>query len=201
MPKLTSRSILPLVAVTALAMAAPVGAAVVGAPAPTFTLTDLHGVQHSLDEYRGRQVVLEWINPNCPYSRRHAEEHTMVDLAAREDAVFLAINSTAPDSGDYLQPAAHLEYNRRHGIEYAVLYDPTGEVGHAYSAKTTPHMFLIDEAGTLVYDGAIDDDPRGRMSRAERTNYLALGLDERLAGDAVDPSTTKPYGCSVKYAD
>jgi hypothetical protein len=99
-----------------------------------------------------------------------------------EEVVWLAINSTNPDSSDYLEPAEHLEYNRKHGIDYAVLYDTSGDVGRAYDAKTTPQMYIIDETGTLLYNGAIDDDPLGRQKPTERTNYVAEGLAEHAQG-------------------
>lgn len=172
----------------------------VGAVATAFTLQDLDGHQVSLADYAGRTVVLEWVNPNCPFSDRHAREKTMTTVAAKhEKVVWLGINSTSPDHGDYLQPAAHKKWAQKNGIEYAILYDPTGEVGHAYGARTTPHMFIVDEQGKIAYNGAIDDDPPGRKAQPARTNYIDGGLDEHAAGQAVDPASTKPYGCSVKY--
>lgn len=182
-----------------LALAGAAFATSVGDPAPAFTLKDLDGTEHTLADYRGQVVVLEWINPKCPFSKRHAEEKTMVGVEHENDVVWLAINSTNPERGDYLQPAQHREYNRKMGIDYPVLYDPTGEVGHAYDAKTTPHMFVIGEDGTLLYEGAIDDDPLGREKPKHRTNYVEVGLEEHGAGKPVEPATTKPYGCSVKY--
>ncbi|MFP3940073.1 MAG: redoxin domain-containing protein [Acidobacteriota bacterium] len=173
-------------------------AATVGEPAPGFTLPDLEGAEHSLSEYRGQVVVLEWINPNCPFSLRHARERTMIELADR-DVVFLAINSTNPDSRDFLTPSEHDAYNREHGIDYPVLYDRSGDVGRAYDAKTTPHMYVIDEEGTLVYQGAIDDDPPGRQSADERANYVMAALESHDAGRMPEPASTKPYGCTVKY--
>jgi peroxiredoxin len=175
-------------------------AATVGESAPGLTLTDLAGKEHDLAAYRGKVVVLEWINPKCPFSERHAREKTMIDLAqGNAEVVWLAVNSTNPDSSDYLQPADHRAYNRKHGIDYPVLYDPSGEVGRAYDAKTTPHMYIIDEEGTLLYNGAIDDDPLAREKPAQRTNYVADGLGDHAQGTPVDPPTTKPYGCTVKY--
>lgn len=174
-------------------------AATVGDAAPGFTLTDLQGQEHALADLEGKVVVLEWINPRCPFSERHAREKTMIDLADGEDLVWLAINSTNPESGDYLQPAQHQAYNDEHGIDYPVLYDPTGDVGRAYDAKTTPHMYVISADGTLLYDGAIDDDPLGRQRPKERTNYVAGALADHAVGLPVEPATTKPYGCSVKY--
>jgi hypothetical protein len=170
----------------------------VGAPAPEFTLRDQMGKEHSLASYRGRVVVLEWINPNCPFSRRHAEEGTMTRIArAHPDAVWLAINSTAQGHKDFLPAAQHAAYNSKHGITYPVLYDTDGKVGHAYNARTTPHMIVIDEQGRLFYDGAIDDDPYGRKD--PRVNYVDGALVASTADRAADPEVTQPYGCSVKY--
>lgn len=122
----------------------------------------------------------------------------MIDLSDRHpEVVWLGINSTAEHHSDYLTPAEHAEYNAEHGIDYPILYDVTGEIGRAYGATTTPHMFVIDDEGTVVYAGAIDDDPYARSD--SRTNYVAGAL-EALKEDR-DPSlsSTKPYGCSVKY--
>jgi peroxiredoxin len=198
------RRILALaLAAVVLACAAPTEAgAAVGEAAPTFTLTSVTGDQVSLADYAGKTVVLEWVNPNCPYSARHAREKTMIHLAAKygpENVVWLGINSTNPKSGDYLTPEQHQAYDQKMGITYPVLYDPTGQVGHAYGARTTPDMYIVDASGTLVYDGAIDDDRSGREEPAARTNYVDLGLTAIEQGGKPDPSTTRPYGCSVKY--
>lgn len=185
-----------LLAVAAL----PATAATVGEKAPGFELQALSGQTHSLADFQGKTVVLEWVNPNCPFSDRHAREGTMTALADEHDeVVWLGINSTNPGHRNFLQPAEHAEWAEKNGVDYAILYDRTGEVGQAYGAKTTPHMFIIDADGTLVYDGAIDDDPPGRRAPAERNNYVDGGLTELASNTAVDPSTTKPYGCSVKY--
>ena len=170
----------------------------VGSAAPDFTLRDHEGKEHKLASYRGRVVVLEWINPNCPFSRRHAEEGTMTRLVkANPEVAWLAVNSTAQAHGDFLPAAQHAAYNGKHGIAYPVLYDADGKVGHAYDARTTPHMVVIDEQGRIVYDGAIDDDPYGR--KQERANYVAAALQAHSAGRAADPAVTQPYGCTVKY--
>jgi peroxiredoxin len=184
-----------------LACAAPAPAAVaVGEAAPAFSLTDLDGNTVSLADHRGEVVVLEWINPNCPVSDRHAREATMTELVARHgDVVWLAINSTSEESGEFVPPAEHKEWAAGHGIEYTILYDESGEIGRAYDARTTPHMYIVDEAGKLAYNGAIDDDPPGRKGKAERKNYVHAGLTAQAAGQAIAPATTKPYGCSVKY--
>jgi alkyl hydroperoxide reductase subunit AhpC len=174
--------------------------AAVGDAAPAFQLTGADGKTYSLADLKGKTVVLEWINPNCPFSVRHADEKTMVETAGKHsEVVWLAVNSTRQGHSDYLEPAAHLAYNKTKGIDYPVLYDSSGTVGHAYDARTTPHMFIIDEQGKLIYNGAIDNDPSGRTGKTERVNYVDTGLAAHAGGKAPEPSTTKPYGCSVKY--
>ncbi|HEX5760765.1 MAG TPA: redoxin domain-containing protein [Thermoanaerobaculia bacterium] len=197
-------SFLPLAAATALLLllaAAPACAkGAVGETAPAFKLSDATGKTHELSDYSGKVVVLEWINPNCPFSARHAREKTMTELARRHgQVVWLAVNSTSDSHPNYLEPAEHLAWNRDNGIDYAVLYDPKGTVGKAYGAKTTPHMYIVDEQGKIVYNGAIDDDPSGRKAEAQRANYVGLGLVAQAADRQPDPAATKPYGCSVKY--
>jgi peroxiredoxin len=168
----------------------------VGDAAPDFRLPDLDGREVTLSEFRGKTVVLQWMNPNCPFIARHAREGTMTKIVAdHPEIVFLAINSTNPEQTDYLTPEAHAAFNREHGIGYPVLYDPAGEVGRAYGAKTTPHMFVIDAEGIVRYQGAIDDSPRGGAT----VNYVEQALAALAAGEAVEPATTKPYGCTVKY--
>ncbi len=177
-----------------------VASSAVGEAAPAFKLNDLAGKTHSLAQYKGKHVVLEWINPECPFSDRQAREKTMTDLTKKYgQVVWLGINSTNPKHQDYLQPAEHLKWAKKNGIDYSILYDPTGSVGHAYGAKTTPHMFIVDEQGKLAYNGAIDDDPSGRKAKPARQNYVDGGLTAELAGKAVAPAVTQPYGCSVKY--
>jgi len=189
--------IIACVVLTALAgsAAAGVGAAV-GSPAPDFTLTDTAGNQVSLSDYSEQVVVLEWLNPDCPFVQRHYSAGTMKNLAAQYGAlgvVWLTINST-----NYMDAAANAAFKEANGLPYAILIDQSGEVGHLYGAATTPHMYVIDGSGTLVYIGAIDDDPRGTNDGPD-TNYVAAALDETLAGNAVTTAETKPYGCSVKY--
>ena len=190
-----------LLLLAGLALAAlPAFAAAVGETAPTFSLKGVDGKTYSLADAKGKVVVLEWVNPNCPFSDRHAREKTMTALNKKYgQVVWLGINSTNPNSRDFMKPAEQLAYDRQNGITYPVLYDETGQVGRAYDAKTTPHMFIIDEHGKIVYNGAIDDDPSGRKARAERVNYVDGGLSSEMTHKAVDPATTRPYGCSVKY--
>ena len=189
-----------LLAALSLAALPAFAAGAVGDVAPAFKLKGVDGKTYSLADYKGKVVVLEWVNPNCPFSDRHAREKTMSDLHKKYgEVVWLGINSTNPDHPNFLKPAEHLAYNQKTGINYPVLYDETGATGHAYDAKTTPHMFIVDEQGKIAYNGAIDDDPPGRKARAERVNYVDGGLSSEESGKKVEPAATKPYGCSVKY--
>ena len=172
----------------------------VGETAPGFQLKDLNGKTHSLADYKGKVVVLEWVNPNCPFSDRHAREKTMSNLAKKHGSVvWLGINSTSASHDNFLKPAEHKAWAQKNGVNYAVLYDETGKVAKAYDAKTTPHMFIVDEQGKIAYNGAIDDDPPGRNDAAKRKNFVDGGLIAELAGKKADPAATKPYGCSIKY--
>jgi len=197
------RSTAPLLATLVLAALAALPAfasGAVGEAAPGFKLTGVDGKTYSLDAFKGKTVVLEWVNPGCPFSDRHAREHTMSELAKQHgEVVWLGINSTNPEHGDFLKPAAHQAWMTKNGVNYPVLYDPAGTVGHAYGARTTPHMFIIDKKGKIAYNGAIDNDPRASKAKPERVNYVAGGLDHEKAGKTPDPALTQPYGCSVKY--
>lgn len=174
--------------------------ATVGAMAPDFTLTDTDGNEHTLADLKGKVVVLEWFNPTCPYVVKHHEKNpTMKTLSAKykeQGVVWMAINSGAegkPGSSTEENTAAREKW----GIEYPVLLDADGSVGHSYGARTTPHMFVINAEGTLVYAGAIDNDRR----KLGDVNYVEKALDAVLAGEDVSEATTKPYGCSVKYSN
>jgi peroxiredoxin len=178
--------------------AAPAAPAVatLGKPAPSFTLTDQAGKKHSLADYAGKIVVLEWMNPDCPVSRRHYTTPTMKDLATKygpKGVVWLAVNST-----NYYTDEKNAAWIKQYKLPYAILNDQPGDVGHLYDAKTTPDMRIIDAKGVLVYAGAIDDNSSGK--KPEPTNYVAQALDELQAGKKVSRAKTQPYGCSVKYA-
>ena len=165
--------------------------------APAFTLHDQTGKPHTLAEYAGKIVVLEWVNPECPFVKRHYDNKTMVNLAntyADKGVVWLAVNST--NTFDQAKNAAFVQ---ERGTPYPVLNDSDGKVGRLYDAKTTPHLFVIDKAGQLAYQGAVDDDPAG--NKADKINYVKQAIDDLLAGRAVATPETKPYGCSVKYAE
>jgi peroxiredoxin len=170
--------------------------ATVGKPAPDFTLADETGEEHTLSDYRGETVVLEWTNPECPYVQRHYKSETMTKtlekLGGADEVTWLAI-----DSSHFNKPEDSKAWKKKQGFDYPVLQDPEGKVGQTYGAKTTPHMYVIDDEGVLRYKGAIDDSPNGEKD--DPTNY-ALQAVQALHNDAkVEPKTTKPYGCSVKY--
>jgi peroxiredoxin len=189
-----ARLVLLSLALAPLALATP-QTAQVGQPAPEFSALDETGARHALSEYRGKIVVLEWTNPDCPYVARHYKHDTMETLAKRWGArgvVWLAVNSTHTN-----RPADTLRWKQEQGFAYPTLQDSSGEIGRLYGARNTPHMFIIDAQGELRYSGAIDDDPRGRS--AQPHNFVDAGLSALLAGNVPDPSTTQPYGCSVKY--
>lgn len=166
--------------------------------ASDFTLTDHAGSTHSLADYRGKFVVLEWINPECPFVVRHHEtKTTMVDLAndyADKGVVWLAVNSTS-----HFDQAKNQELAQIWNLPYPVLNDQNGALGRAYSATRTPEMVIIDKAGNIAYHGAIDDDPRG--NKADVKNYVEQALNELLAGEPVSTAKTDPYGCTIKWAD
>lgn len=170
--------------------------ATIGAPAPAFTLPDASGQPVKLSDFAGKVVVLEWVNPDCPFVKRHADAGTMRSLAQKYQGkvVWLGINST-----NYMDSAANAKWIAERSLPYGVLDDHTGEVGHAYNAKTTPHMYVIDTTGKLVYAGAIDDDNAGTKG-ASAVNYVDAALSELMAGKPVSIAETKSYGCSVKYA-
>jgi peroxiredoxin len=164
--------------------------------APDFTLEDQDGKSVTLSDYKGKIVVLEWFNGECPYVQRHYKSKTMQSLAGKyrdKGVVWLAINSTS--TADRKVNKAWVE---KYKLEYPILDDHSGKVAKLYSAKTTPHMFVIDRDGNLVYKGAIDDDPPGKKEHA--VNYVSEVLEKLTAGQTVALKETKPYGCSVKYA-
>jgi peroxiredoxin len=175
----------------------------VGSPAPDFTLSGLDGNTHSLSEYKGKIVVLEWTNPGCPVVQRHYRDSLMPALqkeCLEKGVVWLVINSTNPGHANF-RTADDLEkiYGDWKATFTAFLMDPDGTAGKALGAKTTPHMFIVDKAGNLAYSGAVDDDPQG--TRPDRMNYIRLAIGSLLKGEPVATTATKPYGCSVKYAD
>lgn len=179
-------------------------AAKVGQPAPEFTLTDASGKQRSLKDYRGKLVVLEWLNHGCPYVQKHYDSGNMQALQAeakKKGVVWLSVASSAKGKQGYMEGPETLETMKaKKASPAAILLDPKGQVGRMYKAKTTPHMFLVDKKGTLIYAGAIDDRPTtstGDVKTAK--NWVRQAMDEALAGKPVSSPATAPYGCSVKY--
>ncbi len=176
----------------------------IGEPAPDFTLTDLDGKTVKLSEHRGKVVVLEWFNPGCPYVKNSYSKGSLVGTAARhtgDGVVWLSVNSGAPGKQGAGKDV-NVEAKRELSIPNPVLLDESGAVGKLYGAKTTPHIFVIDEAGVLRYAGAIDNSPDGEgQSPKDGTlvNYADLAVKAVKAKQAPEPAETKPYGCSVKY--
>jgi peroxiredoxin len=176
----------------------------VGEPAPDFTGVDTQGKTHRLADYRGKTVVLEWTNHDCPYVRKHYGAGNMQEQqreAAAQGVIWLSVISSAPGQQGHVGPAEADELTRsRNAAPHAVLLDPEGRIGRAYGAKTTPHLYLIDEAGKLVYMGGIDSittaDP---ADIPQATQYVRVALKERAAGQPISAPVTRPYGCSVKY--
>jgi peroxiredoxin len=194
-----------LAALVAVVLAAPAhAAAVVGQPAPEFTLTDSTGKSHNLASFKGKFVVLEWNNFDCPFVVKHYGSGNMQKLQQAytgKGVVWLTVNSSAAGKQGHLQPAEVAgKLAERKAAPSAYLLDADGKVGKAYGAKTTPHMYVIDPKGTLVYAGGIDDKPSTDAADiAGARNHVAAALDEALAGKPVSVATSTPYGCSVKY--
>ena len=180
--------------------------ATVGQPAPAFSVTDAAGKTVSLADFKGKHVVLEWVNPGCPYVVKHYGSGNM--QATQKDAtakgvVWLAVNSTAPEHGDYKAPAAMAQWMQgQKAAASATLMDSNGTVGKAYGARTTPHLYIVDPKGTLVYAGGIDNKPSSNPADiATATNHVKVALGEALAGKPISQATTRPYGCSIKYGN
>jgi peroxiredoxin len=175
----------------------------VGKPAPAFTVTDLAGKPVNLADYKGKTVVLEWHNFGCPFVQKHYRSGNMQALQKKygKDVVWLAVNSTNKSASDWMEPGPlTAELKRFEAQPAAYLVDEPGKMGMAYGAKTTPHMYIIDPAGTVVYNGAIDDKRSTHVEDVKiAKNYVAAALDELKAGKPVTTATTAPYGCTVKY--
>jgi peroxiredoxin len=183
-----------------------VEAARLGESAPDFTATASDGKSYRLADYKGKFVVLEWHNNGCPYTRKHYDSGNMQRLqkqwTARGVAWFTVVSS-APGTQGYVTAGEENSYlSKMQAAPTAALLDPTGQLGHLYGAKTTPHMFVIDPQGRLIYQGAIDDRASTEVSDVNgATNYVSQALEQASAGRAVATAATRPYGCSVKYAN
>ena len=176
----------------------------VGDPAPDFTGTDSNDKTQTLSSYKGKYVVLEWTNRDCPYTRKHYSSGNMQSLQKEWTAkgvVWLTILSSAPGQEGYMTASEeNAQIAKVHAAPTAAILDPKGTIGHEYEAKTTPHMFVIDPAGKIVYQGALDDKPSADPSSLKGAdNYVSDALTAALAGKPVAVGVTRPYGCSVKY--
>ena len=176
----------------------------VGSSAPEFSLSDAKGKTHSLGEYKGKYVVLEWFNPECPFVKKHYGTGNMQKLQQEfttKGVVWLTIDSSAPGLEGSLTPEqANGTMNSWKTHQTALLLDPEGKAGRAYGAKNTPHMFVISPEGKIVYEGAIDSKASPNPADIpSSTNYVKVALEESLSGKPVSNPNTKPYGCSVKY--
>ena len=198
------RFLTTLVAASLLVAAGSAAAAPqVGQPAPDFTLTGADGKSHALSAYKGKYVILEWTNHDCPFVKKHYKGNMQAlqkELTGK-GAVWLSIVSSAPGKQGHVDAAKAGELTKSRGASpTAVLLDPTGETGSKYEAKTTPHMYIVAPDGKLIYMGGIDSIPSADADDiAEATPYVKVALAEAMAGKPVSNPSTRPYGCSVKY--
>ncbi len=204
----TARSL--LAALCALPLAVPLAAhaaATIGQPAPAFTAQGADGKPVSLSAYRGKTVVLEWTNHECPFVRKHYDQSGNIPRLQKEataqGVVWLQVISSPPGTQGHVSGSEALKLNKQRGAAAtAVLLDADGKVGRAYGAQTTPHLYVINADGNLVYKGGIDSIPSSRVDDiAKAQNYVRLALADVAAGRQVAQASTRPYGCSVKYAD
>jgi peroxiredoxin len=199
--KLSQTMLLSLLAAISLTTHAAVN---VGQPAPDFTGADSNGKQHSLSQYKGKTVVLEWTNHDCPYVKKHYNSGNMQALqkdATANGIVWLSIISSRPGKQGHVSGKQANELTAsRNASPTAVILDESSEIGLLYGAKTTPHMYIVDKSGQLVYMGGIDNTPsKDEDDIPKSKNYVRAALDEMAAGQAIKESITRPYGCSVKY--
>ena len=198
--KITLAVLTSMIATAAFALEPPA----VGSAAPGFSLPDAKGQTHSLSQYKGKYVVLEWFNPECPFVKKHYGSGNMQKLQDQytsKGVVWLTIDSNAPGTEGNITPVQAQKISaswKTH--ETALLLDPEGKVGRAYGAKNTPNMVIINPDGKIAYEGAIDSKASPNPADIpSSTNYVKAALDESLAGKSVSTPQTKPYGCSVKY--
>jgi peroxiredoxin len=197
----------PLLALSALApltaFLPAAHAAAVGQSAPDFTLMDTAGKPVKLSDFRGKHVVLEWNNPGCPFVRKHYQGNmqALQKDAAAKGIVWLSINSTEDGSADYLTPPQMARWmNEQKAAPTATLMDEEGQVGRAFAARVTPHMYIVDPQGRLVYAGGIDSIPSARVDDIPKaTPYIRNAMAEIAAGKPLSVTTSRPYGCSIKF--
>jgi peroxiredoxin len=179
--------------------------AFVGMPAPAFSAKDDHGAARSLADFKGKYVVLEWHNNGCPYVGKHYGSGNMQQLQkwwTGKGVIWLTVESSAPGQQGYVTAQESQTYMQsKNAAPTAVLLDPQGTIGRAYGAKVSPHMFIIDPKGVVIYNGAIDNKPTTELTDvAKAKNYVSQALNQAMAGQQVKEPTSTPYGCSVKYA-
>jgi len=194
-----------MIALAVACVALPSLAVRVGDAAPYFTGIDSNGKTHQLSEYKGKYVVLEWHNQGCPFTKKHYDSGNMQSLQkawTAKGVIWLTIISSAPGQQGYVTSADENSYMAKmHALPTAALLDPEGKIGRIYNAKTTPHMFVIDPSGKLIYEGAIDDHATPDPSDISGSkNYVSEALTEAMQGKQIATAYTRPYGCSVKYA-
>ena len=175
----------------------------VGEPAPDFTLPGADGKSYALNSFKGKYVVLEWTNHDCPFVKKHYKGNMQAHQKeiTGKGVVWLSIISSAPGNQGHVDAAKALELTKsRNASPTAVLLDPSGDVGRKYEAKTTPHMYIVAPDGKLIYQGGIDSIPSADEDDiAQATPYVKVALSEAMGGKPVSNASTKPYGCSVKY--
>jgi len=194
----------PLVASLGFVATAAWAAALPGQPAPSFSLADLSGKRVALSDFKGKYVVLEWVNPSCPFVQKHYGSGNMQGLQKRftgDGVVWLTINSTAASHSEYLKPEQQAAWlKQQNAAPSLAMLDADGTVGRAYGAKTTPHMYIVDPAGRLAYVGAIDDKRSANPADIKTANnYVVQAFSELRAGRPVSFASTSAYGCSIKY--
>ncbi|RVT83834.1 redoxin domain-containing protein [Inhella crocodyli] len=194
-----------LLAAAALCAAGAVHAqAVIGQAAPALQAVDVSGKAVNLADYKGKTVVLEWVNPGCPFVKKHYGSGNMQatqKAAAGQGVVWLTVSSTAPSHKDYQKPAELAAWMAEQKAASTLVMDDSGAVGKAWGAKTTPHLFIVNPAGQVVYNGAIDSKPSANPADIPgATNYVTAALGELKAGQPIAKASTQPYGCSIKYA-
>ena len=194
----------PLIAVSLFAAAGTVAAVTAGQPAPAFSATDVNGKTVSLADFKGKYVVLEWNNPNCPFVIKHYSSGNMQALQKRfgaDNVAWLAVNSTAETHSDYMASDKLAAWFKQHNsAPTAVLMDTKGDVGRAFGAKVTPHMYVVDPKGNVIYAGAIDDKRSANPADVKSaTNYVVAALTDARSGKPVATAASNAYGCTIKY--
>jgi len=199
------KRLLTLIGVLALGCLLAQAEAIVGKPAPAFTAKDINGKTHNLADYKGKIVVLEEYNLDCPFCANHFKSGAMQELqayAASKGVVWLLVNSVGPRAESYRTPAAAKKEWAAEKIKAAAwIDDSSGAIGKSYGLRTTPHMVVIDKTGVVAYNGAIDNNPSTDEDPRKARNYVREAIDKLLAGDKPTVTTTKPYGCAVKYGE